>query len=105
MNASVEGRDGLLKKCTPVQKMLLSRMPKTTHRLFLEVWHGNKSPSRAINAFCLECTDYIRQEVAECEAINCPLHRYRPYKAVDNNNNNADNTGETDEEIKEDQIS
>ena len=76
----------LLEKCSSLQKELLSIMPKTTHKLFLEVWHGKKSPSRAINAFCLECTGYSRQRITECYARNCPLHRYRPYKEADSNN-------------------
>jgi len=34
----------------------------------------------AINAQCLECFQWQREEIPKCTAIDCPLYPYRPYQ-------------------------
>ncbi len=41
---------------------------------------GTASPRGAIKAFCLRCVGYVRDDVTNCTAYNCPLHKYRPYQ-------------------------
>lgn len=45
---------------------------------------GEAAPRQAIKAFCLRCVGYLRAEVAGCTAFKCPLHKYRPYQAGEN---------------------
>ena len=44
---------------------------------------GKVSPRQAIKAFCLRCVGYARNDVRDCSAYTCPLWRYRPYQAGD----------------------
>ena len=42
-----------------------------------------KSLRAAVNAFCLECVFWQREEVKLCTSPTCPLYPYRPYKNRD----------------------
>lgn len=37
------------------------------------------SRAAATKAMCLECVGWVRADVRDCPAENCPLHRWRPY--------------------------
>jgi len=39
-----------------------------------------RSLRAAVNAQCLECTGWQREEVRLCTNVVCPLYPYRPYK-------------------------
>ena len=41
---------------------------------------GTASPRQAIKAFCLTCVGFIRKDIKNCTADECPLHKYRPYQ-------------------------
>jgi hypothetical protein len=41
---------------------------------------GSSSPRQAIKAKCLTCTNFDREEIAECRVVICPLHPYRPFQ-------------------------
>ena len=41
---------------------------------------GSASPRRAIKAMCLSCSCFVREEIANCQVVLCPLHAYRPYQ-------------------------
>jgi hypothetical protein len=43
---------------------------------------GQASPRAAIKAFCLYCTGYLRAEITNCTARQCPLWNYRPYQGI-----------------------
>ena len=36
--------------------------------------------SRAIKSKCLDCSNYVMEEVANCNIDSCPLWNYRPYQ-------------------------
>ena len=35
----------------------------------------------AIKAKCLSCSNWQRDEIAECRVATCPLHSWRPFQA------------------------
>src|SRR5438046_8727594 len=39
-----------------------------------------RSRAAAVKLFCLECVGYVRKDVTECTACQCPLFRHRPYQ-------------------------
>jgi len=54
-------------------------MPAKYRRLYVRAMTG-RSLRAAVNAFCLECVAYQRDEVRHCTAATCPLFAHRPYK-------------------------
>ena len=42
---------------------------------------GTASPRRAIKAKCLECVGFVRKDITDCTAKQCPLYAYRPYQS------------------------
>lgn len=41
-----------------------------------------RSPKSAMQAFCLECVGWVKDEVTKCTDPECPLYPYRPYQKV-----------------------
>jgi len=41
---------------------------------------SGKSMRAAVNARCLDCCAWQRNEVRACPALSCPLWAYRPYQ-------------------------
>lgn len=39
------------------------------------------SRAASLKLFCLECVGYVRADVTNCTARQCPLHPWRPYQA------------------------
>lgn len=70
---------------TPEAKVTKRRadMPCSCRRLYDKVVAGTASPRQAIKSFCLECMGWNRKEVAACNAVACPLFRYRPWQPSD----------------------
>ena len=54
-------------------------MPKVYRATYDKAMTG-KSLRSAINAFCLECVMWQREEVRLCTSVACPLWLYRPYQ-------------------------
>lgn len=54
-------------------------VPKIYRGLYDKAVEG-KSLRAGVNAFCLECVSWQREEVNRCTATACPLHPYRPYQ-------------------------
>lgn len=40
----------------------------------------NGSMKAAVKLKCLDCTNWQKQEVADCTIVDCSLHSFRPYK-------------------------
>lgn len=55
-------------------------MPAIYRKNYLLAVSGKASPRNAIKAFCIECMNYVRSEVRDCDTIECPLNLYRPYR-------------------------
>lgn len=56
--------------------------PDSCQGILAKAYSGRASPRAAIKAFCLQCVGYRREDVTNCTALACPLHKYRPYQAV-----------------------
>ncbi len=41
---------------------------------------GSGSPRQAIKAKCLACSNWQREEIADCTVLICPLHPWRPFQ-------------------------
>lgn len=54
--------------------------PESCQGILERSYLGKSSPRAAIKAFCLQCVGYKREDVTNCTALGCPLHKYRPYQ-------------------------
>jgi hypothetical protein len=45
-----------------------------------KAFQGEGSPRAAIKAHCLYCAGFVREEVAECRVLRCPMWLWRPYQ-------------------------
>jgi hypothetical protein len=68
---------------TPEAKQRLAECPTMYRPILDRTYNAKSSPRGAIKAFCLQCTGYVRADVANCTALACPLHPYRPYQTKD----------------------
>ncbi len=57
----------------------LAEMPRAYRATYRKAVEG-KSLRACINAFCLECMGWQRDEVRKCTAPACPLWSVRPYR-------------------------
>ena len=57
----------------------LAEMPQLYRRNYRNAMKGNNLRA-AINAQCLECVQWVRNEVTLCNDNACPLYPYRPYQ-------------------------
>jgi hypothetical protein len=58
----------------------LPTVPPKFRKQYLRVLSGKASPRVAIKINCLECVGFSANEVKECTALACPMHRYRPFQ-------------------------
>jgi hypothetical protein len=58
---------------------LLAQMPPIYRGGYLDALAG-KSLRAAVNAHCLECVGWQREEVKRCTAYGCAMYGYRPYQ-------------------------
>ena len=56
----------------------LNRVPESQKGIFQKAFLG-KSKATALKAKCLDCTNFQRAEIENCEIITCPIHPYKPY--------------------------
>ena len=61
------------------QNERLNQMPARYHATYRKAMSG-RSLRAAVNAHCLECVAWEREEVRLCTAPGCPLYHYRPYQ-------------------------
>jgi hypothetical protein len=63
------------------QKLKLGLVEKPKRLDPIEKSKQNPTSLRfAINARCFDCSGFERLEVTNCEFVNCPLHRHRPWQ-------------------------
>lgn len=55
-------------------------IPVSQQGIFQRAYEG-KSKKAIINAKCLDCCCFNREEVANCTVISCPLWKVRPYQS------------------------
>lgn len=70
--------------CVFLDKVLkkTADIPQVYRQTYKRAMTG-KSLRAAINAFCLECVQWQREEIKLCTAFDCPLYPYRPYQKSD----------------------
>ena len=59
----------------------LQVMPATCRGHYRKAMRG-RSMKAAITAQCLECVQWVRQEVELCTDTGCPLYPFRPFQSV-----------------------
>ncbi len=66
---------------TPHEKIAGRRaaMPRAYRKTY-DLAMSGRSRRAAMHAFCLECTQWQREEVRLCTSPACPLYPYRPYR-------------------------
>ena len=62
------------------QQKRLADAPELYRGWIRRAYEQKAAPRQAIKAFCLQCTGYMRKDVAGCTALGCPLWMYRPYQ-------------------------
>ena len=61
------------------QEQFIQDAPPLYQGAVRDAFEGKSSPRRAIKAFCLSCTGFMREEIKACTVVLCPLHSFRPY--------------------------
>ena len=81
---------------TDRQEQFIQDAPPVYQGAVRDALDGKASPRRAIKAFCLSCTGFMREEVRHCTATCCPLHAFRPYvkREAINDDEQGENEGE-----------
>ena len=69
-----------MKMLLPEQERRVAGASDKYRGVVRRAYAGAASPRTAIKAFCLQCVGYMREDVARCTALACPLHGYRPYQ-------------------------
>jgi hypothetical protein len=57
--------------------------PVLSRQIVARALAGEGSPRQAIKARCLQCSNFQRDEVANCTVIRCALWQFRPYQTGD----------------------
>lgn len=81
-----------MERLTERQEQFIQAAPPMYQAIVRDALEGTASKRRAIHAFCLSCTGFMREEVRHCTATCCSLHAFRPYVKRD------DDQGESAEE-------
>jgi hypothetical protein len=62
----------------------IAEMPKKYRKIYRKAVENNNKDA-AIQAFCLECVCWQKNEITNCPCLACPLFGLRPYtKGTDN---------------------
>jgi hypothetical protein len=59
----------------------VSSTPALSQGIVARALAGEGSPRQAIKARCLQCSNFQRDEVANCTVIRCALWQFRPYQS------------------------
>lgn len=72
----------LLDVVTAAQEKVLEFVRKNRSKLLktIQKAYSGTSYRKALNAKCLECSNFQINEVRECMVYTCPLWMYRPYQ-------------------------
>ena len=62
----------------------IAEMPKKYRKIYRKAVEGNNKDA-AIQAFCLECVCWQKNEITNCPCLACPLYGLRPYIKGTNN--------------------
>ncbi len=79
--STVSHQDGSLSNPERQRKIAhrLEDIPRIYRRIYRQAAEG-KGRKAAIHAFCLECTQWEKEEVRKCVSFACPLFVFRPYQ-------------------------
>jgi len=81
-----------MERLTERQEQFIQYAPPVYQGIVRNALEGTASKRRAIQAFCLSCTGFMREEVRHCTATCCPLYKFRPY--VKHDDEHAESEGE-----------
>jgi hypothetical protein len=70
------------------------RFPRTALPIIDQAEKKGSLPA-AIKLTCLECANFVRQEVRDCTIVWCPLFPHRPYQNLKGRNSNDAPAGDT----------
>jgi hypothetical protein len=62
-------------------KNRIAEIPKRYRGIYKKAVETNNKAA-AIEAFCLECVQWQKGEVADCSCLVCPLYGLRPFKKI-----------------------
>jgi len=57
----------------------LDSAPVSCKTIVIKAFSG-KSRAAGVKAKCLQCCNYVRDEITNCQVYRCPLWDYRPYQ-------------------------
>jgi hypothetical protein len=60
---------------------VVAAAPESARGIMARALSGDASPRAAIKAKCLECCGYVHADIADCRAVRCQLHAYRPFQS------------------------
>ena len=86
--SEVKSRDSLTQRATHTERAIvdirqaqhLQNIGGASYGIIRRAFEGTSSPRQAIKAKCLDCSNYVRDEVKHCTVVLCPLDSYRPYQ-------------------------
>lgn len=58
----------------------LARTPISAKGIIGRAFAKTASPRQAIKARCLQCSNYQRDEIANCTVLGCAFWQYRPFQ-------------------------
>lgn len=58
---------------------VLGAVPESQKNIFALAFSGG-SKAKALQAKCLQCSNFDRAEVTACTVTTCPVHAVRPYQ-------------------------
>lgn len=59
-------------------------VPKLHKKAWMNCFEKTSGKTRALKMKCLECSDYTKAEITDCNVRTCPLWNYRPYQKKEN---------------------
>lgn len=81
-----------MERLTQRQEQFIQDTPPMYQSTVRDAFQGTCGRTRAIKAFCLSCTGFMREEIKACTVVLCPLHAFRPY--VKHDDERAESEGE-----------
>lgn len=83
LKAKSEARNALISKFCDENATFgkyLRLVPLRYRFLFYKIFNGENSRVQAVKAKCIDCSNFQKEEVTNCAAIQCPLWNFRPYQ-------------------------
>lgn len=79
LRISQERLQETLAKISQKQVEYVQKHVSSYQRLLADAFAGSRA--KALKAKCLACSNYQRDEVANCTVVTCPLHSVRPFQS------------------------